>query len=205
MPRTPRTTTASTRGKRSSTAQSIVSQISQLVAANEQLQRENRELRAANERLRGDLSEIGTALGRLTGSPRRGRGRGGFEPAPEPAPRRRRKPSPILRCWSGDVKASSRHELRGPRSWLGHELRARRRQQIASERFSIGSRLSTPPMLELLGVKRCSATRMSRLQGAVRQDLTGPCERSTGWVTTLRGERTHAIKRSFQHHTNARG
>jgi hypothetical protein len=45
------------------------------VAANEGLQRENRELLAQNEQLRSQLREIGNALDRLTGTGRRRRGR----------------------------------------------------------------------------------------------------------------------------------
>ena len=79
MPRTPRNGRASTRGRRSRSliggTQPIVDQISQIVSANEALQRENRELAAQNEQLRTQLREIGTALDRLTGSSRRRRGR----------------------------------------------------------------------------------------------------------------------------------
>jgi hypothetical protein len=75
-----------------------VDQITQLVTANEALQRENRELVEENQRLRGELLQIGSALGRLTGgAPARGRrGRRGAEfaltVAPDIRPRRQRKP-----------------------------------------------------------------------------------------------------------------
>jgi len=64
----------------------------QLVAANETLQRENRELAEANVRLRAELTEIGSALGRLTSSPK-GRGRRGAAAfaLPEAKPRQTRK------------------------------------------------------------------------------------------------------------------
>jgi hypothetical protein len=71
----------------------VVSQITQLVAANETLQRQNRELSEANGRLRAELTEIGSALGRLTGAPRgRGRRGAGGITVPEAEPRRTRKP-----------------------------------------------------------------------------------------------------------------
>jgi len=97
MPRT-RSATASTTRRRRRTAQGIdtrlvVTQITQLIAANEQLQRANRELTEENERLRGELTTIGSALGSLTGG-RRGRGRGGSTALalPEARPRRQRRP-----------------------------------------------------------------------------------------------------------------
>jgi hypothetical protein len=63
------------------------------VSANETLQRENRELTEENQRLRSELTEIGSALGRLTG-PRGRRGRRGAEVLglTEAKPRRTRKP-----------------------------------------------------------------------------------------------------------------
>jgi hypothetical protein len=71
----------------------VVTQITQLVAANERLKLENATLQALNEQLRGELTQIGSALGTLTGG-RRGRGRrGGAGLAlPEAKPRRTRKP-----------------------------------------------------------------------------------------------------------------
>jgi hypothetical protein len=73
----------------------VVAQITQLVTANETLQRENRELTEQNERLRSELLQIGSALGSLAG-PRRGRGRRGVAVAalalPEVKPRQKRKP-----------------------------------------------------------------------------------------------------------------
>jgi hypothetical protein len=64
------------------------------VAANEGLQRENRELAEENQRLRAELTEIGSALGRLTSAPRGRRGRRGAEPLvlTEVKPRRQRRP-----------------------------------------------------------------------------------------------------------------
>src|SRR5215472_13362006 len=71
----------------------VVTQITQLVAANEQLQRTNRDLTEENQRLRDELTAIGSALGSLTGG-RRGRGRGGSAALalPEARPRRQRRP-----------------------------------------------------------------------------------------------------------------
>jgi hypothetical protein len=98
VPRTASGTSSNGRGRRRTTrggsdASSVVGQISQLVSANETLQRQNRELGEENQRLRAELTEIGSALGRLTGGPRR-RGRGGVEPLAftEVKPRRQRKP-----------------------------------------------------------------------------------------------------------------
>jgi hypothetical protein len=70
-----------------------VAQITQLVAANESLKLENAKLQALNEQLRNELTEIGSALGSLTGG-RRGRGRRGAAALslPEAKPRRLRKP-----------------------------------------------------------------------------------------------------------------
>jgi hypothetical protein len=71
----------------------VLTQITQLVAANEQLQRANRELSEENQRLRGELTQIGSALGSLTGG-RRGPGRRGAAALalPEVKPRRTRRP-----------------------------------------------------------------------------------------------------------------
>jgi hypothetical protein len=95
MPRTSSATT-STSGRRRRATQGldtrlVVTQITQLVAANEQLQRANRELTEENQRLRSELTEIGSALGSSDG--RRGRGRAGAALAgSEVKPRRQRKP-----------------------------------------------------------------------------------------------------------------
>ena len=95
MPRT-RSATASTTRRRRRTTQGIdtrrvVTQITQLVAANENLKLENARLQALNEQLRSELTEIGSALGSLTGG-RRGRGRRGAAALalPEAKPRRPR-------------------------------------------------------------------------------------------------------------------
>ena len=81
------------RGTRVSGTGLVVSQITQLVAANVTLQRANKELTVENQRLRSELTEIGSALGSLSGA-RRGRGRRGAAALalPEVKPRRRRKP-----------------------------------------------------------------------------------------------------------------
>jgi hypothetical protein len=96
MPRTP--SSSSTTRRRRRTAQGtdtrlVVTQITQLIAANETLQRANRELTEENERLRSELTQIGSALGSLTGG-RRGRGRRGTATIalPEAKPRRQRRP-----------------------------------------------------------------------------------------------------------------
>jgi hypothetical protein len=97
MPRTSSNgSTAKRRRGRSTTGTDtrlVVAHITQLVAANETLQRANRELTEENQRLRSELTEIGSALGSLTGG-RRGRGRRGAAALllPEAKPRRQRKP-----------------------------------------------------------------------------------------------------------------
>ena len=97
MPRIRSTTTSSTRRRRRNTAgadiRQVVTQITQLVAANESLKLENARLQALNEQLRGELTDIGSALGSLTGA-RRGRGRSGTAALalPEAKPRRTRRP-----------------------------------------------------------------------------------------------------------------
>jgi len=99
LPRTTSTASSNGRGRRRTTrgtsgANSVVTQIAQLVATNEALQRQNREVADENVRLRAELADIGTALGRLTGAPRGRRGRGGADALalPEAKPRRQRKP-----------------------------------------------------------------------------------------------------------------
>ena len=98
MPRGTSTATNGARRRRTATrarsdAGSVVGQITQLVATNETLKRENAELLAVNEQLRSQLLEIGTTLGRLTGGPRR-RSRGAAQPLvlAEAKPKRTRKP-----------------------------------------------------------------------------------------------------------------
>ena len=98
MPRTS-LNAAGTRTRRR-TAQSrdtrlVVTQIAQLVAANAQLQRANRELAEENQRLRSELTQIGSALGSLTGGGRRGRGRRGAVALALPEAKRRRQRRPI--------------------------------------------------------------------------------------------------------------
>ena len=99
MPRTAQSNRTVARTRRRGTAASatrgIVDQITQLVGANETLQRENQNLVEENRRLRGELVEIGSALGRLTGGPRTRRARRGaevVETLAEAKPRRQRRP-----------------------------------------------------------------------------------------------------------------
>lgn len=95
MPRTSQGNRATT-GRRRSTrtgagSRAVVDQITQIVSANQTLQREVKELTTENARLRSQLQEIGSALGRLTGS--RGRGaRAALAVAGEARPKRTRKP-----------------------------------------------------------------------------------------------------------------
>lgn len=79
-------------------SRSLVGQISQLIAANEELQRENQELAATKVRLEAELREIGDALGRPSGGPgpRRGRTRPGTDGAPAPVRQRRPITDPEL-------------------------------------------------------------------------------------------------------------
>ena len=96
MPRGTSTTTV--RGRRRTTragsgTAAVVGQITQLVATNETLKRENAELLAVNQQLRAQLAEISTALGSLTNGSRR-RGSGAAQPfvLAEAKPKRTRKP-----------------------------------------------------------------------------------------------------------------
>lgn len=97
MPRTSSPNGATTRRRRRSGRGSdtalVVTQITQLVQANETLQRANRELTEENQRLRSELTEIGSALGRLTGAPAGRRRRGAAAIGlPEAPVRRKRRP-----------------------------------------------------------------------------------------------------------------
>ena len=98
MPRVASSDPSTPRGRRGATrarsdAAGVVGQITQLVTANETLKRENARLLAFNEQLRAQLLEIGSALGRLTGGPRR-RGRRGAAPVllAESKPKRQSRP-----------------------------------------------------------------------------------------------------------------
>jgi hypothetical protein len=100
MPRTPRSSTTPSTGRRRRSAAatetaSLVTQIAQLVSANEAMRLENAELLAHNEQLRAQLMEIGSALGRLSGGPRRGRGRRGAEQLALPVAKPKRTGKPI--------------------------------------------------------------------------------------------------------------
>ena len=134
MPKTSsRTTTDGRRARRSARGadtRAVVRQITQLVAANETLQRENRELSEANARLLAELTEIGSALGRLTG-PSRGRGRrGAAAPAPvvEAKPRRQRKP-----ITDPEVLEKRRHALAKARAARSEKLAAAREAAAVSQ------------------------------------------------------------------------
>jgi len=96
MPRTSSNSSTTRRRRRSASGTDtrlVVTQITELVAANETLQRANKELTEENQRLRNELTQIGSALGSLTGA-RRGRGRRGAAALTlaEAKPRRQRKP-----------------------------------------------------------------------------------------------------------------
>ncbi len=97
MARISRTTRATNGRRRTSRSgadsRTVVTQITQLVTANETLQRENQELRAETDRLRAELRDIGNALGRLTGGSGRGRSRRAVALVGEPQqPKRQRRP-----------------------------------------------------------------------------------------------------------------
>jgi hypothetical protein len=96
MPRTSSNSSTTRRRRRSAAGTDtrlVVTQITELVAANETLQRANKELTEENQRLRNELTQIGSALGSLTGA-RRGRGRRAAAALTlaEVKPRRQRKP-----------------------------------------------------------------------------------------------------------------
>jgi hypothetical protein len=89
------TTRRRRRSVRGADTRLVVSQITQLVQANETLQRTNRELTEENQRLRSQLTEIGSALGRITGPPAGRRGRAAAAESlalPEVKPKRQRRP-----------------------------------------------------------------------------------------------------------------
>lgn len=82
MARTARKGATATRSRRragTGGTSAVVGQISQIVAANQELLRQRQDLHAENDRLRRELTEIGVALGHLTGSARRGPGRRGAQ------------------------------------------------------------------------------------------------------------------------------
>lgn len=84
-----------TRGRSNSAASPdarvVVSRITELVAANEQLERANGALTEENQRLRGELTAIRSALGSPTGGRGRRR-RGGALMVPEARTRQKRRP-----------------------------------------------------------------------------------------------------------------
>ena len=107
----------------------VVTQITQLVAANERLKLENASLQALNEQLRAQLQEIGSALDTLT-SARCGRGRRGAAglALPEAKPRRTRKP-----ITDPDVLARRSAALAKARAARAKKLAAARAVAEASE------------------------------------------------------------------------
>ena len=89
------TTRRRRRSVRGADTRLVVSQITQLVQANETLQRTNRELTEENQRLRSQLTEIGSALGRIAGPTTGRRGRAAAAESlglPEVKPKRQRRP-----------------------------------------------------------------------------------------------------------------
>ena len=134
MPRTPTGSRTTTRGRRRNAAvgpRAIVDQIAQLVTANESLQRENKELTEENQRLRAELTEIGSALGRLTTAPRGRRGRRGAEPlmlTTEVKPRRTRRP-----ITDPEVLARRNQALAKARAARAERLAAARAERAAAD------------------------------------------------------------------------
>lgn len=134
MPRTPTGNRTNTRGRRRNAAvgsRAIVDQIAQLVTANETLQRENKQLTDENQRLRAELTEIGSALGRLTAAPRGRRGRRGAEPfalTTEVKPRRTRRP-----ITDPEVLARRNQALAKARAARAERLAAARAERAAVE------------------------------------------------------------------------
>jgi hypothetical protein len=125
MPRTassPTTTKRRRRPAQGTDTRIVVTQITQLVAANEQLQRANRELTEENQRLRSELTQIGSALGSLTGG-RRGRVRGGVATFALPAAKPRRQRRPIT---DPDVLARRNAALAKARAARAEKLAAAR-------------------------------------------------------------------------------
>ncbi len=99
MARTTQRSRSTTTGRRRSAraggdSRVVVDQITKIVSANQALQREVKDLTAENARLRAQLQEIGSALGKLTGSRRGARGARGLTlvAAAEARPRQQRKP-----------------------------------------------------------------------------------------------------------------
>lgn len=135
MPRTTTGNRTATRGRRRTAGaaagtRAIVDQIAQLVTANESLQRENKELTEENQRLRAELTEIGTALGRLTGGGRGRRGRRGSEPLvlAEAKPRRTRRP-----ITDPEVLARRNQALAKARAARAERLAAARAERAQAE------------------------------------------------------------------------
>jgi hypothetical protein len=100
------------------------------VAANDALQRENRELGEENRRLRGELTDIGSALGRLGGGPRGRRGRKGTDALgmPEVRPRRPRKP-----ITDPEVLEKRKQALAKARAARAEKLAAARAESAAAQ------------------------------------------------------------------------
>jgi hypothetical protein len=99
-----------------------------LVAANDALQRENRELSEENRRLRGELMDIGSALGRLTPGTR-GRGRRGADALALPEVKQRRQRKPIT---DPAVLEKRKQALAKARAARAEKLAAARAAEAAS-------------------------------------------------------------------------
>jgi hypothetical protein len=108
----------------------IVEQITEIVAANEALQRENQELAAENAELQAQLREISMALGRLTGAGQRRRGRLTPDTAADGAERPRRKRKPIT---DPEVLEKRRQALAKARAARAERLAARRAEGAGAE------------------------------------------------------------------------
>jgi hypothetical protein len=123
---------STTRRRRSTRGQQgtrlVVTQITQLVQANETLQRANRELTEENQRLRNELTKIVSALGPLTRAPAGRLGRGAAALAlPEAKPRRQRRP-----ITDPEVLAKRNAALAKARAARAERLAAARAAEAAS-------------------------------------------------------------------------
>jgi hypothetical protein len=127
MPRTSSAAISTRRRRRRTThgrdTRLVVTQITQLVAANESLKLENARLQSLNEQLRSELTEIGSALGSLTGGGR-GRGRRGAAALalPDAKPRRQRRPITDPEVLASRNAALAKARAARRRSWRRRDL-----------------------------------------------------------------------------------